>query len=866
MQTLYKIFLLIFTGGILLSQPLPVQLVPPPPYQFRTEDLWNLVITNNTQQTFSVYLHGKATESSTGLIVDATTSLFSLPVGVKRVRSNDLGKVTINESNKTYEDVINRLSSLPAGTFDICVDVVNVTNNQIIGSVCITHEVLNLSQVALVYPGNQQSLMPENKYPIFSWLPPVPTARGHLVTYKLKIAEIYGMQSGYDAMQSNPLYYSNSNIKPTSYQFPVAARQFKEGMNYAWQVEAYVNGVLLSSSEIYDFNFGELKQVSKTKELSMMKKYWGANLEGIRSFGESNYEGNMGGSYLSAKKKTFTLSFNSELIGESANRSGTGSDKEPRYGYLNLTPSVSLYGLPISASFLFSSENSASRQNINSMGLNLDVSTIKDFLLERINKEKDKILKESQKDESKLSDKQKDKLESDAKSKVMGKMNPVLKFISYFKTLDIGTTYPSYTPFTVQGVPVSGINVEFNPGWFYIAATVQKNQKPIDNVTYRRDLYSGRIGYGQKDKSHFYFTGLYANDKSTSIKVDSTNQMLVPNSNYLFGIEGKLNLLKDRLILEAEAVGSMLTRDNRDADLENKSIPSFVKNIFHPKISSQIDYSYSVKSIFDNQKSNTKVTASLKMVGPGFITLGNPTLRGDKLEIETKISQKFLNKQVSVTASLKWYRDNLIKSKRYTTNTTIPNLTVNLNFKGYPYIMLAYMPNFMSNDATDSIYKFNYKNHLAMLNAGNYMRFGKMNLSSNLSYIFNKATSLDTSSGYTSHSFTLSEGLSFDIPLTLSLSFGAVQSSYVSDDSRILSFDGNASYTMDDFWTYSVGFSTGVEKDKNRKRMFYLTSTFNFVKNISFEIRTEKNLYTDWISGSNNYDEFLIRGTVTSNW
>lgn len=448
----------------------------------------------------------------------------------------------------------------------------------------------------------------------------------------------------------------------------------------------------------------------------------------------------------------------------------------------------------------------------------------------------------------------------------MGKMNPALKFISSIKTLGIGTTYPSYTPFTMQGVPVSGINVEFNPGWFYIAATAQKNQKPINNSSFRRDLYSGRIGYGQSDKSHFYLTGLYANDKAGSILVDSTNQLLTPNSNYLFGVQGKLNLFRDKLSFEAEAVGSMLTRDNRDADLENNSIPSFVKNMFHPKISSQIDYSYSIKSIFDNPKSNTKVTASLKMIGPGFITLGNPTLRGDKMEIETKISQKFLNKQVSVSASFKWFKDNLINSKSYTTNTTIPNLTVNLNFKGYPYVMLAYMPNFMTNNASDPVYKFDYKNHLVLVNTGHNLRFGKMNLSSNLSYMFNQATSLDTSSGYTSNSLTLSEGLSFDIPLNISASVNVIHSDYVNDYSRILSFDGSIGYTLEDVWSNTIGFSTGVEKDKNRKRMFYLSTSFNIIKNVTFDIKAEKNLYTDWISSTNNFDEFLIRGTVTTNW
>lgn len=881
----------------------------PPPNVFFTEDLFKITIINPSQETYRVYLHGNSTEAIVGLVMDASCGTFDLPPGVKTVQTSDIGKVTINQKNEKYKDVITRMGQLPTGDYDICVDVVDAATGNILGTDCISHEVMLVSQVMLVYPGDKQEFRSQQKpmaqvdrrnntgvesgeddiqqlpatNMIFSWMPPVPIPNGRSVTYRLKIVDTYAMQSGYDAMQSNPLYFSSSNIRSTSFQYPIAARQFKNGTKYAWQVEAYVNGVLLSSSEIFEFTYGEIKQVNNTKKkLAIMKRYWGANLYGNNLLGDESYPGNLpaSGSGFEAtrltlrqshtpkegNRKTFMFSFSSELFGESSNRSGTGSDKEPRYGFLNLTSSVSLYGLPISTSFLFSSENSASRQNINSLGLRLDAETIREFITERVEKEKEKILENGKKELSSLTDKQKDKLESDARSKVMSKMNPVLKLLSSFKTLGIGTTYPSYTPFTMQGVPVSGINVEFNPGWFYIAATAQKNQKPIDNSAFRRDLYAGRIGYGQSDKSHIYLTGLYANDKAGSIIVDSTNQRLTPNSNYLFGIQGRLDLLKGKLSFEAEAVGSMLTRDNRDADLENNSIPSFVKNMFHPKISSQVDYSYSIKSIFDNQKSNTKVTASLKMVGPGFVTLGNPTLRGDKMEVETKISQKFLNKQVSVTASLKWFRDNLINSKSYTTNTTIPNLTVNMNFRGYPYLMLAYMPNFMVNNASDPVYKFDYKNHLFLMNTGHNLRFGSISLSSNLSYMFNKATTLDTSSGYTSNSLTLSEGLSFEIPLTLSASINMVHSDYVNDYSRILSFDAFASYTLEDIWTNTIGFSTGVEKDKNRKRMMYLTTSFNIIKNVTFDIRAEKSLYTDWISGSNNFDEFLLRAIVSTNF
>lgn len=105
----------------------------------------------------------------------------------------------------------------------------------------------------------------------------------------------------------------------------------------------------------------------------------------------------------------------------------------------------------------------------------------------------------------------------------------------------------------------------------------------------------------------------------------------------------------------------------------------------------------------------------------------------------------------------------------------------------------------------------------------------------------------------------------FDFPLTLSASFGAQFFDYINDYSRILSFDGNIGYVLEEIVTNTLGLSTSVERDKNKKINFYFGTVFNVVKGISLELRAEKNLYHDWHIASNNYDEFMIKGTLTTN-
>ncbi len=886
----------------LLAQQVVVNLQAPPPYQMRIEDMWNLVLINQGD-AIDVLLHGTAIEQTSGLIVDVTTSVFTLPRGSKRIRSADVGTVTINRSNETYQSVINRLSALPNGNYEICIEVLRSRDGAILGSGCIQHEVLNLSQVTLLYPEdnailniidddnesedslleNQRgiekkdirrgmviakpgSITPHSRlaYPsiIFNWLPPTPIPRNRVVTYRIKIVEMYEHQSSYDAMISNPLFFSVSGLRTTSFVYPVAARNFNPGRTYAWQVEAYIGETVLASSEIFTFSFSgnsrRLQESIQDESKGFLNLIRALNSnpedlpEGIRLASSENYS-SASLSYRNynfnrinliqlnypfvnseegSKSSAVKFGFNAELSGETSNRKGTGSERKPTFGYTLLTPSVSLYGIPFGLNAMISSENSERRQNINSVSFFYDVEPAKGIVQEKI--------------------------EAEGEDNVPG----LMKFFSYFNSFGIGTNYASYTAFTMQGAPVSGLSFEFNPGWFYLATALQRNQKPIDSIAFRRDLYAGRIGFGQKDNSHIIFTGLYAKDLSNSILIDSLNRILTPNSNYVFGIDGKLNLFDDALSIDGEISAAMLTRDNRDPDLTNEDIPQFVRNIFQPKISSQIDYAYTLKTTYNNINSATRVLAGVRMIGPGYTTLGNPSLRKDRFEVEGRIDQKFLERQLSFSVFTKYYYDNLINSKQTRTKTISPGLTVGLRFKKYPSLNFSYMPSFMSNDATDPNKKIDYKNHLLTSSAGYTFPVEKINFNTNVGYIFNKATSLDTAMGYTSNSFFINENLIFDSPLTLSFTFGMNFLDYFDNSNRITSVDGNIGYTFFERWNNIIGVAYSVEKTNSNKVYLYLNSSYDLSENIVLDFRIENNYFKDEISSSNDYKEIIARSTI----
>src|SRR5690349_16515102 len=154
MQKIKYIFLLlVLSVTITHSQGIVVlHLKQPPPFGFKLEKMWQVTLNNETQQTYTVYLRGVATEHSEGFIADAITGTFTLPPGVKVVTAADIKPIKVNETNPKYEDVVKNVGTVPSGSYDICVYVIDAETGVELASDCISTDVLNLSQVELLSP------------------------------------------------------------------------------------------------------------------------------------------------------------------------------------------------------------------------------------------------------------------------------------------------------------------------------------------------------------------------------------------------------------------------------------------------------------------------------------------------------------------------------------------------------------------------------------------------------------------------------------------------------------------------------------------------------------------------------------------
>jgi hypothetical protein len=983
------VLLMIFNCSYLLAQ-ISVHLQQPHPFQFHVEDMWKVTLTSTYQTPVRVYLYGTARSLTEGLIVDANTAIFSMNIGTRMVKANEIGPIDVHKQNQTYGDIVKKMGGLPSGKFEICVYVKDAATNQTLAVDCIEHEVQNFTEVELISPISstvisneyfeidektssvsqkkltnnpipvlklpdspfgtfdkytidkikkaEQVLVGAGQFVVFNWMPPTPVPKGYGLKYKLNVVEILARQSAYDAIKTNPYYYTNSNITTSTFQYPLSASPFKHGRSYGWQVTAYVNNIKISESEIWEFTYlnftgsvtqnKNLKSEGETTLLNDLARYDISPKEYIKSLREERL---LGASTMDINAKSKPLEFNlfSKGYGEYNNSRTPGNEQPNNLGNLELVPTIKIYGVPFSMPLFFSSQGNPDKQRINTFGLMFDkdhwkkkiesmikdekdkiekrvedeknkieqkIIQEKDKIQNRINEELEKIKNMPAEEKAKLEQKlmqektdlekklydEKDKLEKkvlDDKDKQVDEIKDgkklltgALKWVSYIKSFGFGTTYPDYTRYTVTGVSSTGFDVELNPGLLYLAATGFRTQKAITNESYERRLIAGRLGIGEKDRSHFILTYMYAKDDENSMTVDTAViKTLTPASNHLIGAEGNLSFFNNRLRIEAEGNASLFTRDVRAASMESEDIPQYVKNMFDPKVSSNIDYMYTFKAGFDNEKSDTKVSFSMMMIGPGYYSLGAENIRNDKFGFEGKVDQKILKKALSFTFNFKTSKDNLISSKASTTTVTSFGANIGINFRGYPYLRIMYMPFFQSNDreitTTDSN-KIDNKTHILNLIAGYSKSFGSIFSQTNAIFSLQNTRTLFGLYDASTNNFTLSQTFGFKIPLTVSASVGFINSSYKGgEDSHLLNVDFSTGYTFFDVWQNSAGVTLNTEKNKNDKYGFFLNSSMFLWNVLNLDFRYDYNSYKEYILvNPNNYKESSFRGTATINF
>ncbi len=821
-----------------------VYLQQPPPYQFKTDNLWKVTLVNNSAPV-TVYLLAEVTDLKTNRrIAEGRTSSFLLPSGMKKVNASELSPIDIKKYDNSVENTLNKTGTFKSGEYNICIHALNSADDTELGSFCNDYEILNVTQTELLMPEEMEEV--SFSQPVFSWMPPTPFPSGVRVTYEISVYPVLNRQSGYYAAISNPALYSEKNIKTNLFRYPLAARQFIHGMKYAWLVKTYFNGALMNQSEIRTFIFkNNMQAVNEGDSLSNLKGYGSSILNEIGQ--RKSILLNSGGSedkpFFGTKPFEFGLDY--KIGSNFQNQQSLNSETSANYGYINIKPSVSLYGLPFTLDLYLDTKQKDNRQNINSFAMLFDMNKFKNMIQQSA--------------------------ENEAKS-----LPGYIKFFSMFKELGIWETYPNYTEYTVSGVKVKGLDFTFNPCLFYLKATGLGNLEAVPDSVYSRNLYAGSIGVGEKENSHLHFTFMKSFDRENSINPQTNSSPMAPptfvpapGENTLLGADGKLNLFNERLSLESEAVVTVTTRDKFAPKLAEGELPGFLENLGNVNTSSQYDLMYRVKGAFALTETKSNLGVEFKLIGPGFISYGAPGISGKgQMRLKVSLDQELLDGLIIFNGGYEHKDDNVGGMNSITTYTNKYDFKLKLKFDKTANLSVRYMPVRSFNDGPVASY---YENDLDVLTIVTGYKLSAKSFIANSMLVVSSTKSSDNrpqdSAYFSITDFTFREDINFRrLPLTLSalLSYNIKNTPALNTSTAGAGFIGT--YTFFNVWSNSLGFNFTNEWGTNRKFGISFSSSVPVWELGDFYLTAEQNFYREKMYLYGNSDDFVLTAAISKSF
>ena len=239
----------------------------------------------------------------------------------------------------------------------------------------------------------------------------------------------------------------------------------------------------------------------------------------------------------------------------------------------------------------------------------------------------------------------------------------------------------TFTPYTLNGILIRGGGISINPGLFRFSAVGGYTRRSSfgGEGGFDRYLYGGKIGIGRESESYFDIQFVRARDipskfqivqpdsipppDSTQVGTRTNPYQETPQENLVLGMAGAIKMFDDALALNVEVNGSAFTRDMNSTSFNNDKIPSFVKGIYTPRLSSSADYAYAFG--MKVRLSPVGFRAGYHRIGPGYTSLGVASMITDQQEILFGTELHFSRWSTNLT----WSRqnDNLVGQKLNTT-------------------------------------------------------------------------------------------------------------------------------------------------------------------------------------------------------
>jgi hypothetical protein len=284
--------------------------------------------------------------------------------------------------------------------------------------------------------------------------------------------------------------------------------------------------------------------------------------------------------------------------------------------------------------------------------------------------------------------------------------------ISKVKSFQLGLTNPILSEYTLNGIPVKGLNTEYDFRSNNVKLAVGRTFRNQFNTfgmgqpkpTFDRNVIGIRTektwGKSEKFSSALTSVSFFDNQASESQKQNILHAL---DLNSKISSKVELNLSLNHAIYKDENTLNLTGTLNDGQDVV---LDKFQQFIDHFAVEGGIDYKVT-KAL--------KLEASYKRVSPEYITLGNPFLRNNFHELDVKAKLKLFKRKITFTSFYKKFEDNITDLSEVTNQMSGYGLALRSNFRKALNFSFNYTPYQQGNNSPDTLFRTD--NQLAMTTA-----------------------------------------------------------------------------------------------------------------------------------------------------
>jgi chemotaxis protein CheY-P-specific phosphatase CheC len=462
--------------------------------------------------------------------------------------------------------------------------------------------------------------------------------------------------------------------------------------------------------------------------------------------------------------------------------------------------------------------------------------------------------------------------------KNLGLINKWESILSGLNKFNLGTNYPFFSKFSLNGPSVNGLQLEFNPGLFYIHLVGGKSlQERIDStysiptLSLAQNLFGCTLGLGAKQTTHFHISLLDIKDKAPSQNYILNYKI---RKNRILASDAMLSLFKNNLQISLDWSSSFLDPDQnitQSISISSKINKPFLK-FFYLDIddgSGVLDHAYKLNCKYQLSKLGLRLDGLYEYIGQNYHSLGAPFLQRDlkrwKLELLQTLAKNKLRLKLFVRRDDN-SRDPLIST--YSTQNTYYGIQASASTSFGLNLEASYAPYSQSTSNGNQNPMQEYNQKMLQFQVTYTLRLGQtVQTQTMFQYIEHFQENNLSQGNFNYKMFTFSEFLQFNkFNVSFSSSYLPKTIIQTTTNPRTLTLDGSGAIAITPKVTTQVGLQYLAVRSKDDKLGLQCSMQIQLLNNLNLELSYRKYNYSNPTMSQNNYTENIMMSTIKYTW